>query len=51
MGVILDLGGHQTHPICSFMCADNYWVMSQSRTHLEQILKDLIQKQEDGIQK
>ena len=28
------------------MCADNYWFMSHSKTHLEQMIKNLIQDAE-----
>ena len=34
-------GGHQ---ICSFMEADNFWIMSHSKKHLEQMLKDLTEE-------
>ena len=44
MGVILDLEGQKTHQICSFMWADNCWVKSHSKAHLEQMSKDLIQE-------
>ena len=44
MGVSLDLERQKTHQFCSFMWADNHWVMSHSRAHLEQVLKDLIQE-------
>ena len=29
---------------CSFMWADNFWMMSHSKKHLEQMLKDLIEE-------
>ena len=28
--------------ICSFMWADNFWIISHPKKHLEQMLKDLI---------
>ena len=33
-GAILDLDGQQAHQICSFMWADNDWIMSYSEAHL-----------------
>ena len=44
MGVLLDLEGQRTHQICSFMWTDNFWIMSHSKSHLEQTLRDLIQE-------
>ena len=35
-----------THQICSFMRADNFWIMSHSKSELEQMLRDLIQEAE-----
>ena len=32
------------HEICSFMWADNFWFISHSKKHLEQMLKDLIEE-------
>ena len=34
--------GHKKHQISSFMWADNFWIMSHSKSHLEQMLRDLI---------
>ena len=42
----MDNDGGQTHQICSFTWAVNYWIMSNSKTHLEQIMKDLIEEAE-----
>ena len=44
MGVLVVLEGHKTHQICSFMCADKLWVMSHTKSYLQQMLKDLIQE-------
>ena len=30
------------HKICSFMLADNYWILSQSGENLEQMMKELV---------
>ena len=46
MGVILDLEGQKAPQICSFMWEDNFLVMSHSKAHLEQMLKDLNQEAE-----
>ena len=46
MGVILDLEGQITHQICSFMWADNHWVMSHSKAHLKRMIQDLNQEAE-----
>ena len=45
-GVLMDIeaeGGGE-HQICSFMWADNFWVISHSKKHLEQMLFDLIEE-------
>ena len=34
------------HKICSFMWADKCWILSHSKTHLEQMMKDLIEEAE-----
>ena len=31
-GVVLDLEGQKTHQMCSFLWADNFWIMSQRVT-------------------
>ena len=36
--------GEGEHQICSFMWADNFWIISHSARHLEQMLKDLIEE-------
>ena len=46
MGVIVNCDGGHAHQICSFMWADNYGIMSHSKTHLEQIKKDLLEEAE-----
>ena len=43
-GRILDVEGEGEHQICSFTCTDNFWIMSHSKKHLEQMLKDLIEE-------
>ena len=44
-GVLMDIeeGGGE-RKICSFMRADNFWIISHSKKHLEQMLKDLIEE-------
>ena len=45
-GVLMDIetkGGGE-HQICSFMWADNFLMMSHSKKHLEQMVKDLIEE-------
>ena len=34
----------EVHQICSFIWADNFWIMSRSKKHLEQMLKYLMKK-------
>ena len=34
----------EVHQICSFIWADNFWIMSHSKKHLEQMLKYLMKK-------
>ena len=46
MGVLMDTREGQAHQICSFMWTDNYWIMSHSKTHLEQMTKDLMEEAE-----
>ena len=44
-GVLMDIEADgEVHQICSFMWADNFWIMSHSKKHLEQMLKDLIEE-------
>ena len=42
--VLLDVEGEGAHQICSFMCADNFGIMSHSKEHLEQMLKYLVEE-------
>ena len=42
-GVLLEVEGEREHQICSFL-AENFWIMSHSKEHLEQMFKDLIEK-------
>ena len=46
MDVLLDFEGEKAHQICSFMCADNFWIMSHSKRNLEQLPRDLIEEVE-----
>ena len=46
MGVLLDLEGERALQICTFMRPKNFWIMSHSKNHLEQMLRDLIQEAE-----
>ena len=32
------------HQICSFLRADNFWIMPLSKEHLEQMIEDLIEE-------
>ena len=44
-GFLVDIEeGGGKHQICSFMWADNFWIMSHSKHHLEQMLKDFIEE-------
>ena len=43
-GILLDMEGERTHQICIFLWADNFWIMSHSKEHLEQMLRDLIEE-------
>ena len=40
-GVLLDVEGEggEVHQICNFIGADNFWIISHSKKHLEQMLK------------
>ena len=46
MGLFLDFKGEKAHQICSFMWADNFWIVSHSKRTLEQMLRDLIEDAE-----
>ena len=45
-GVLMDVEGEGggKHQICSFIWADNFWIMSHSKEHQEQMLKDFIEE-------
>ena len=44
-GVLMDIEAEaEMHQIRSFMWADNFWIMSRSKEHLEQMPKDLIEE-------
>ena len=43
-GILLHVEGEGVHQICSFMQADNFWIMSHSKEHLEQMLRDLVEE-------
>ena len=43
-GVPLDIEGGGAHQRCSFMWADNFWIISHSKENLEQMLRDLIEE-------
>ena len=49
MGILTDFEGEKAHQICSFMWADNFWIMSHSKKNLEQMLRDLIEEASRGI--
>ena len=40
----IDEEGGDEHQICSFMWVGDFWIMSLSKKHLEQTLKDLIEE-------
>ena len=44
MGVVLDCEGEKAHPICSFTWADNFWILSHSKSHIEPMLRVLIEE-------
>ena len=46
IGIRLDLERQRAHQMRSFMWADNFWIMSHSESHLEQMLQDLIEEAE-----
>ena len=46
IGVLVNSRAGPAHQICSFTWADNHWIMSHSKTHLEQMMKDLIEEAE-----
>ena len=41
-GILLDLEGEAAHRTCSFMWADDFWIMSHSKENVEQMLRDLV---------
>ena len=41
IGIFVGLVWQKTHQRCNFMWADNFWIMSHSKCHLEQMLWDL----------
>ena len=41
-GILVDLEGEGVHQRCSFMWADNFWIMSHSEENLKHMLRDLI---------
>ena len=45
-GLLLDLQGEKAHQICSFMWADNFWILSRSKRNLENMTRDLIEEAE-----
>ena len=46
MGVFKKILMDKEHIRCTFMWADNFWIMTHSKSHLEQMLRDLIQEAE-----
>ena len=42
-GILLDMESERAHQFCSFMWADNDWIMSHSK-NLEQMFRDLIEE-------
>ena len=49
MGLLLDFKGEKVHQICSFVWADNFWIMSHSKRNLEQMPRDLTEEAEVGL--
>ena len=46
MGVIMNYDGGRAHQIFCFMWADNHGIISHSKMHLEQMMKDLLEEAE-----
>ena len=46
MGLHLETCQAGDHQICSFAWADNFWTLSHSKTHLEQMMKELVEEAE-----
>ena len=46
MGLHLETCQAGDHQICSFAWAHNFWTLSQSKTHLEQMMKELTEEAE-----
>ena len=46
----LDLKGERAHQICSFMWADNCWILSHSKENLQHMLRELIEEASTGGQ-
>ena len=46
--ILLDLEGERVHQICSFMWADNFWIMSHSKEYWSKCYGTLLTKQADG---
>ena len=42
----MDSDGEKAHQMCSFVWADNFWIMSHSKIDLEQMLQDLVEEAE-----
>ena len=40
----MDKGGGQAHQICSFLCEQRIWSMSNSKTHREHMMEDLMEE-------
>ena len=46
MGLLLDFKGEKAHQICSFVWADNFWIMSHFKQNLDRMLRDLVEEAE-----
>ena len=44
MGILMDFKGEKARLICTFMLADNFWIMSHSKRSIEEKLGDLIEE-------
>ena len=44
MGILMDFECEKAHQKCSFMWADNFWIISHTEQNLEQMLRDLIEE-------
>ena len=46
MGVLVPDDPDNSHQVCNFVWADNYWIFSQKKENVERIMKDLVEEVE-----